>query len=527
MLGKIPRYRVTLPLVVAAALTASMLSFLGGSSAQAGAPPTACQQLMTSTGNDEAPAKVTEAKVVPATGSVPAYCDVQAVVGSTIGYEVRLPVRSGWNSKMLFIGCGGACGFLPLSAASDVYLADGYVTATTDMGHQGGALDFSFAHNNRQAEIDFGYRATHLSTVFTKVIIAQYYGRPEKLAYFRGGSTGGRQALVEAQRYPADYNGIIAIAPATNETSLGVLHLLWSALSNLDANGNNILTATQAELLNKAAIKQCDGADGLKDGIIGNALTCRFDPAAIQCPRHHNGAANCLTREQVVAARKIYGGPVNSAGKHLDAGGVLPGSELNWIGTYISPANGTPSQYLQFGESFAKNAAFETDLPSSWTAKDFNWNTDPQKLAYMEQFYSGTNGDLTAFRDLGGKLIMYNGLADQSVPPSYPLAYYTKARRMMGGELASSKFFRYFVLPGVNHVQGGVGADTIDSVAYINRWVTRNVAPNVMIGSHIVNGKVQFTRPYFPYPCQTRYNKGNPNSARSFVPAGQCAVIGR
>lgn len=487
-----------------------------------GSATNSCKALADFGGTQEAPTAITGADFVAATDDLPAYCRVAGEIRETIGFEVRLPVDS-WNEKFLFAGCGGACGEIRIDRADNM-LARGYATAATDMGHEGRTNDFSFAYNNREGEIDFAYRATHLTTVSAKALIKSYYGEGPELSYFWGGSTGGRQALVEAERYPTDYDGIVVLYPGLDQTGLATLHLLWSALSNMDEDGQQILEPDDARVLYAAAVKRCDGYDGLSDGLIDDPRNCDFNPAKVKCRSY--GAINCLTPEEVRAARKVYAGPHNSAGEPLTPGGPLPGSELNWIGDYIS-TDGGPSGFYEFGESFTQKAAYEVDAPTTWKPEDFDWDTDPAKLAYMEQYYTATNADLTTFRDLGGKMIMISGWSDHSVPPPFVVRYYRRVQAMMGGERATNQFFRYFGIPGMGHGTGpggstiGIGSasELTSSLKYLENWVEHGRPPARLTVSYSETDDIVFQRPVFPYPTVARYRgNGDPTKVTSFKP---------
>ena len=473
----------------------------------------------------DAPSHLIAAKYLPADGDIPARCMVDAYVSPRTGMHVFFP--DNWNGKFIKRGCGGFCGNI-FDTACDSALTRGYACEADDMGHKSTGLDAKWAFNDLETKADFGFRSTHASAVAAKAMVEDYYGQPIKFSYYMGGSTGGRQGLLLAERFPSDFNGIVAGAPPISELGVGV-ELLWNVRANLDQNGKSILKLEQLALIHKGALQACDAADGLSDGIITDPAHCNFDPASLQCAA--GKSSDCLTKEQVEVVRKIYQGPVNSKGQKLWPGGPYPGSELNWANTYI--VNDGPSIYNKFIGDLFRYMAFPVDPGPTWQIKDFDWDRDPKRLGAIEGLYDVSNPDLRQFKAAGGKLIMFQGLADQSVVPPGASDFYETVERTMGGRDATIGFFRYFVLPGVNHVVGGDGADTVDYLAYLADWVEQGTAPEKLLGMHtktrrnpdlipVVPPKpdeIEFTRPYYPYPATTRYDgNGDRNAAASFVP---------
>ena len=468
----------------------------------------------------DAPTHIVTAKVLTPADGLPEVCDVRGYVASQVQFFVRMPTQN-WNGKLLLSGCGGFCGsvYVASDRINDA-LKRGYAVTDSDMGHTSTALDGKWAYNNRQAEIDFAYRATHVNAVAAKAIVAAFYGRPQRYSYFYGCSTGGRQGLMEAQRFPEDFDGIIAGAPSTYYATSN-FQLLWSALVNLDADNKPILKAPQVQLLHKAVREACDALDGLKDGIIEDPRNCKFDPGVLRCK---GGDSDCLTDKQVEVVRKIYQGPVNSKGEKIHVGTAMLGSELNWIGPYsggpIGPYIGdenTPGRYLTWMIDKLRYMTFFEDPGPSWELKDLDWDTDPARAGGLGSLYSATNPDLRKFKASGGKMIGYHGWQDQSVTPMQYVDYYELTTSTMGGLAATQDFFRLFMLPGVNHCATGPGADTIDYVSYLEEWVEKGKAPDVMIGKHIEGGVVKFTRPHFPYPGVARYSgRGDVNDAANW-----------
>ena len=468
----------------------------------------------------DAPTQVLAAKPVAAAGDMPAYCDVQGYIQPQIGIQLRLPAN--WNGKFLKYGCGGFCGAM-FTAACDAPLRKGYACIVSDMGHKSTALDAKWAYNNLQAEVDFAYRATHVNAIAGKAITAAFYGKAPSRAIYMGCSTGGRQGLVEAQRFPYDFDGIVAGAPVIDETGDGMA-LLWNVVATLGKDGRSILGVDDLRLVNKAAIASCDADDGVKDGLIGDPRSCRFDPAALAC----KGAkgADCLTREQADAVRKIYGGPVNAKGMKLYPSGALPGSELNWIDNYVAK-DGGPSTYYKFMGDLFGYMSFMPDPGPGWKITDFDFEKDSKRIAMMEALYSGSNPDLRKFKANGGKMISYQGWADQSVLPLNVIDYYETATKTMGGRAAIEDFYRLFMVPGMNHCTGGAGAYAIDYLDAIEKWVEQGQAPDRLLSVHpkadgpvrfpVAAADTAFSRPVYPYPAYPRYaGRGDQNDAANY-----------
>jgi len=389
-----------------------------------------------------------------------------------------------------------------------------------------------WAYNNLQAEVDYGYRATHVAALAGKAIGERYYGRVPSKAYFMGCSTGGRQGLVEAQRFPWDFAGIVAGAPSTSETYPS-MHSLWAARVTLDEAGRSLFSQADLQLLHAAVLAKCDMDDGLRDGIVGGPDTCKFDPAVLECPNAKRSRTDlpCMSAAKVAAARKVYEGPMTSQGERLTRGMALPGSELNWT----NYRNGG-----QYAEGEFRYLAFVPEPGSSWKAADFDFDRDYKRLGMMESLYDASNPDLRKFKAAGGKILLYHGWSDESWLPRDTVDYYETTERTMGGRETTQDFFRLFMLPGVNHCTGGDGAFAIDYLSYLEAWVERGQPPDMMTGAHIPDSyfagrgayavhaltfpldpavPVNFTRPVFPYPNRALYRGGPVTEASSFQPA--------
>ncbi len=462
--------------------------------------------------------------ILSAAGDQPELCRVNGFIEPQVGFEVRMPVNA-WNNKLLVTGCSNLCGILQIEGMEDA-LARGYAAATTDMGHRtGDTSDARWAWNNPAQELDFGHRATHVTTLVAKELVDSYYGSRPDYAYFRGCSTGGRQALVAAERYPDDFDGIIAGAPFSQ--SLSVPHMSWTAAANDGPDGKPILARTEFELLGKAALDACDAKDGQVDGVIGNAETCGFKPEDLQCRAASDmekkaPAHACLTPAQVEAARKIYGGPHTSKGQAWSSGGAAVGSELTWEKSLLAPAGKVP--LFQFVvRNWLQNLAFEPDPPVPETSPAgasgsqlpaVNFDAGPAQFAATTAV-TGFKPDLERFRALGGRLLVYHGWADQSLMPAHTLDYWREAVKRMGGERALGEFARLFMVPGMQHCGGGPGAADIDFLTALERWVEADEAPESLLAHKVrdpvstqvrqprfplVPAAVEYTRSVYPYP---------------------------
>ena len=464
----------------------------------------------------DAPTQITEAKLIERKDDLPAYCQVKGYVTPQVGFEIRLPVNN-WNGKFMETGCAGSCGVIAINWLCPDPLRKGYACITTDMGHEdpsGGGL---WAYNNPQAEIDWGFRATHVTALAGKAISEQYYKRTPSRSYFIGCSTGGRQGMVEAQRFPWDFDGIIVGAPASDQSGT-IMVRLWAALAMRDENGKSILSQADLQLVHNAVVARCDMNDGVKDGLIGDPRACKFDPKELVC--RGNSKDGCLSNEQASAVEKIYTGPLTSNGNQIYADGALMrGAELTFGGYYES------GRFSSFDVDFLRFMAFVPDPGANWQPSDLNFDRDYKRFGMMESLYAGNNPDLRRFKAAGGKIILYHGWSDAGpggIPPLKTVDYYETVEKTMGGPAATQDFLRLFMIPGMGHCGGGEGALEIDYLSYLEAWVEKDHAPDAMIGKHLDEEhpkNIKFTRPVYPYPLRAKYKgEGDPNDAGSFVP---------
>jgi feruloyl esterase len=432
--------------------------------------------------------------------SLPAFCRVTATLtpssDSVIQIEVWMPEGARWNANLQSVGNGAWAGSISYPAMATA-LADGYATASTDTGHVGNVASFIPGHPEKV--IDFGYRAVHEMTVAAKRIVEANYGRSATKAYFNGCSTGGRQALTEVQRYPADYDGVIAGAPANYATNLHATQVWTSTVTN-----KTPIPVAKFQVLSSAAIKACDALDGVKDGVIENPMKCKFNPKSLVC----KGAdePTCLTAPQVEAARMIYAGPKDSKGGSLFPG-LDPGSETGW-NMLAGP------RPLGMAEETFRFLVF----------KDEKWDyltLDPERdIARAKRdigpLMNAIDPNLRPFFYRGGKLLMYHGWADPGIAPRSSVNYYNSVVKTVGKEAASDEI-RLFMVPGMGHCGGGEGTSTFNMMAAITQWVEQGHAPGTIPASRVRNGQVDRTRPLCAFPQVAKYDgSGSTDDASNF-----------
>jgi hypothetical protein len=424
------------------------------------------------------------------TFQVPAFCRVAVTARPTADSDIKVEVwlPETWNGKLLGTdngGFSGAINYAGLAAA----IGRGYAAVSTDTGHTGDQMDFGIGHPEKI--VDWAHRAVHEMTVIAKAVVEKGRGRAPARSYFTGCSTGGQQGLSEAQRYPADYDGIVAGAPGNNRINL-IYGFLWSWLATHRADGSTTLPATKLPALAKAAVAACDKGDGVEDGVIGNLRACRFDPEVLSC----TGAEidSCLMPEQIEAARKVYGGARTPAGRQLYPGWA-PGSESGW-GQYITNPK-TPVRAGLFRDWVFKNP--------SWDPRTFDWEKDVAAVDASLPFLNATSTDYAAFSARGGKLIMYTGLADPVVSPLDTMDYYERVVKANNGLESTRAFYRFFPVPGMAHCGSGAGTSTFDALAALEAWVERGIVPESIPASRVAAGRVDRTRPLCAYPAAARY----------------------
>lgn len=465
---------------------------------------------------------ITAAAVVAATDKAPAYCRVDGhVVLPDNQVNFRLGLPDGWNGKFYFSGVGGLGGRI---GSLDKGLARGYASASTDTGHT--ADDASWG-SNRAKEIDYGHRGTHVTAVASKAIAAAFYSKPVQHSYFEGCSNGGRQAFMEVQRYPNDFDGIIGGHPATGTPMQAGRAVVYQ---HMLASPDNLLTAATIELVSKATLAACDEQDGLKDGLISNPPACSFDVAALTCKS--GDAADCLTPGQVTTVKKIYGGVKMKDGKTFAYGFPVghEGGATGWrawiSGTNppLTKADGTlaygpdrqPSGYGLMESNFRFLAVDDDDPNYNW--KVFDIDRDLPRLKTMTDILSPLDPDLRPYKKHGGKLIAYHGWSDPGISAAGTAAYFEQMTKIVGGQRQADDFARLFMVPGMHHCGGGPGPNSFDMLPALEAWVEKGIAPQHIIASRTTEGKVERTRPLCPHPQVATYKgNGSIDEAASFV----------
>jgi len=435
---------------------------------------------------------------------VPAFCRVTATIKpsaeSHINIEVWLPSASDWNGQFLGTGNGGAGGVIVYGAlASGV--RKGFAVTNTDLGTTTTGLDMSFGIGHPELQKDWAYRATHLMTVVAKEITSRYYGRKPTVAYFTGCSTGGHQAIAEARQYPEDYDGIVAGAPAYETVRVGVL-AAWNWMVTHE-DPESTIPAAKIPAIRRAVVEACDGIDGIKDDVIDDPRRCAFDPMTLVCAG--GDAADCLTRKQAIALKRIYQGPTNPrTGKPIVAG-TPRGSEANVRGLE-----------LYAGPSLSIGGFFE--WASNWKGPKFDVDRDLDTVRKDLSFTDYSDPHLDAFRTRGGKLLVYSGWADPIVTPGDIVSYYEGLQKAMGGPVETAKFARLFMLPGMGHCRAGDGPSSFDPLAALAPWVEKGIAPDQFTASLVAKGQTVRTRPICAYPQYARWNgTGSTDAAANFT----------
>jgi len=436
--------------------------------------------------------------------NLPAFCRITATLtpssDSDIKAEIWLP--TGWNGKFQAVGNGGWAGTIPYAAIAAAIRA-GYAGAGTDTGHVGGNADFALGHPEKL--IDLAYRSIHEMTVQAKTIINAHYGNPAKFSYYNGCSQGGRQGLAAAQKYPEDFNGIIAGAASWNQMRAHGARVALNLIVN--KNSDSSIPSSKYAMIHEAVLNACDASDGVKDGVIENPLMCKYDYSELAC-KTDDGPA-CLTKGQIESAKAMTSPLIDpKTGKPLFDGHLMPGSELGWA-TLGGPAP------LGLATSGMRNVVFHD---RTWDYHKMNIATDIELAAESDNgaMYSG-DPNLKPFFDRGGKLLMYHGWTDQQVNPLNSVIYYDSVLKAVGKETAANSI-ALFMVPGMNHCAGGAGTDTFDKVKTLEQWVEQGATPAQILASHLTSGQADKTRPLCPYPQVAIYKgSGSTTEAPNFV----------
>jgi tannase/feruloyl esterase len=521
---------------VVGSLVATMLATVGGSAhaqnssqfrdwkatalsdATSTKPHAACASLVSLTGYEFS---VTTATLVSSSTAAPEHCRVVGLIQPEVRFEVDLPAE--WNGRLYMFGNGGYAGEALDApgrvAAAQRALARGFAAAQTNTGHDAALEPLGSFAANSQKLIDYAYRAVHVTVLTARRLLQAYYGSAPRRSFFDGCSTGGRQGLIAAQRFPDDFDGIVAGAP--------VLDFSGTMISY--ASIQRALTAApippaKLKLIADAVYQKCDARDGLRDGLIDDPRACAFEPSVDlpRCANDVDGPA-CVTTAQVHTLESIYGAvtrrgagffpgwPVGAEIASPAANGDAPPS--GWVPWFVAP-NGRPIQ-TAFGETFFKFLAFGRPNPSyDWTT--FSLDADLDKLQATRAALDATDPDLSRFKARGGKIVGYFGWADPALNPLMGVRYYEAVTEKLGPSAADT--YRLFMVPGMFHCSGGVGVSTFDALTPLVEWVERGTAPQSIVGAKLAGGTVVRTRPLCPYPQVARYKgSGSIDDAASFA----------
>ncbi|MGB4248651.1 MAG: tannase/feruloyl esterase family alpha/beta hydrolase [Pseudohongiellaceae bacterium] len=497
---------------------------------------------------------VLSAGLIDAQGDTPAYCYVRGLIAPSTHYHVQLPLPENWNGRFLQWGDGGKDGDLDLA---DHRVAEGYAVANSNTGHDSAVEPGSqFGFNNRQAEIDFGYRSVHLTVMAGKALAERYYRTEPTYSYFEGCSTGGRQGLMEAQRFPQDFDGIVAGAPVNYYQAMNAAGVWWLQRMFNDDFAGNLAVDTDGDgtfdsvnlvnVLNDRVLQQCDANDGIQDGVLNDPMSCDFEPrrdlAGLMCNADTSGDT-CFTPAQLQTIEDFYSGPYDDAGTVLYPGKAL-GSEREWVNLYVPNArnNNAPSMLTGPAGDHVNYLFYENDpgiavpdltnpthvpgrnaaLPEfSWLEFDIN-DLSTGEATLMQSLMDATDPDLSRFlKDNNGKLLLYHGWSDSLSSARATVQYFNDmVNATFAGQLAEAgDSTRLFLAPGMGHCSGGPGPNTWDKLPALVDWVENGIAPDSIIATHSTNGVVDNERPLCPYPQQAVYTGpvGGANDAQNWT----------
>lgn len=476
-----------------------------------------CKALVSLTGYEFT---INSATLVSATADAPEHCRVSGLILPEIQFELDLPTA--WNARLYMFGNGGFAGEsfdAPGRVASrNQALKHGFAVAFMNTGHDALLEPLASFAVDRQKLSDYAFRAVHVTATTAKQIVHDFYQAPVSHSYFDGCSTGGRQGLMSAQRFPQDFDGIAVGAPVLNFSG-SLLRHVWRAQALQAAP----ITPQKLSIVANKIYEKCDKLDGLADGLIDDPRKCPFHPAE-DLPKCAGDAdaSSCFTSAQIKALEKIYDG-VESNGKKIFPGQPL-GAEIQGAGLNGGMASGWepwmisqngPSIDAQYGGSYLRYIAFSRPDPE-YDFTRFNFDTDIEKLGPTARLMDATDPDLSRFQARGGKIVMYFGWADPALTPFMGVDYYEKVQEQMGA--ATANFFRLFMVPGMFHCRGGVGPSTFDAFTPLVQWVEKGAAPEHIIGSRLVDDKVARTRPLCPYPQVAKYKgTGSIDDAANFA----------
>jgi len=434
--------------------------------------------------------------------ALPAFCRVEASLHPTSDSDIRVELwlpASGWNRGFLGVGNRGWGGSISYGLLAEG-LAAGYASVSTDTGHRGGGAEFALGHSERV--VDAGWRAVHEMTVRAKQLTTTFYGSAPRRSIWNGCSLGGRQGLMEAQRFPEDYDAVIAGDPASNLTDLYASRLAWWQASRGDGEP---VSAQTFRIVHDAVLAQCDAADGVRDGVVENPAACRVDPGTLACPASGGGAA-CLSPGQVKAVESLWSPVRLPNGGRVLSQGFAPGSELGWAAVAgAQPENNAVGLFR-----------FVVTGDAAWDPRAFDLAKDVSRAAGAAGVLDAVDPDLRPFFARGGKLLLYHGWSDPQTPPGNTIAYRRRVLETSGGDAADN--LRLFMVPGMGHCEGGPGTDRFDEVVTMARWLDSGVAPPSIEAAHATSGRIDRTRPLCAFGTVARWDgRGDPDAGSSFT----------
>ncbi|HOS73506.1 MAG TPA: tannase/feruloyl esterase family alpha/beta hydrolase, partial [Bacteroidales bacterium] len=456
--------------------------------------------------------KITEAEIV-AEGS--SYCKVLGIIGKEINFEILLP--DDWNGIYLMGGGGGFVGTIQNAVRSSV--ENGYATSGTDTGHDAKiSPGAGWALDNMERQLNFGYLAVHRTAEVSKAIIASYYGSGPEYSYFMGCSRGGGQAMMEAQRFPEDFDGIVAAAPAFNWPALAAEFIQNTRAAFPEKLTEPLFMPEHIRILHYAVLEQCDQIDGVKDSIISNPERCRFDFEVLPKCRNGKAGKECFTEVQINSLKKIYDGidlgngiayPGFPFGGEGEAGGWT--SWITGSGTAVTSTE-YPSSQAYFGIEVFRYLILQNP---DWDYTEYDFRGYDREMKYASSYLDATSDDYSGFRDRNGKIILWHGWNDPALSARATIDHYNAVKEK---DPAVNSYMRLYLLPGVLHCGGGKGPSETDWITLIRDWVEKDIAPGKIIVRKSVSGRAMMSRPVFPYPAEAVYDgRGNPYRESSFT----------
>jgi len=463
---------------------------------------------------------ISNATIVAASGETPEYCRVSGLILPDVRFDVSLPTE--WNGRLYMFGNGGFAGEsfdAPVRAnRRDLALRRGFAVASTNTGHDAAVEPLGTFAANRQELIDYAYLAVHVTATTAKQLVRSYYEQAPLHSYFDGCSTGGRQGLISAQRFPEDFDGIAVGAPILDFSTM--ISYAWNQKALTAAP----IDSEKMKIIAEKVYSKCDGLDGLSDGLIDDPRQCPFSPSTDlpKCAKNVD-QPSCFTTAQIQALEMIYGGtkrkgttffPGQPVGAEIatETGGAI---RSGWVSWQLQGPGGTRGTEDVFGQTFMKYMAFGKPDPNyDWSTFDFE--TDPDKIQNALALLNASDPDVSRFKGRGGKIVMYFGWADPALNPLMGVHYYEQVDRHFGS--ATNQFFRLFMVPGMFHCGGGIGVSAFDAMTPLVEWVEKAIPPKSIVGARIVDNRIVRTRPLCPYPQTAKYKgAGSIDDAANFV----------